>query len=187
MSTSLSSKSKATLKSFPIDKIIPYWRNPRKISEEAIEKVMESITEFGYVQPIVVDTEQVIIIGHTRYQALRRLGYTDIDVLEAELSASEAKELRIVDNKTHEFSKWDFEKLDAELTELADDTFTVLFFPEASSADFDFEVDSMDLDGTPSEPESHLVEFVCPSCWHEWDTHVTREQVLSGTIESEEA
>ena len=56
-----------------LDRVRPYWRNPRRVTEDAVTQLMASISEYGYQQPIVVDSDYVIIVGHTRYAALRRL------------------------------------------------------------------------------------------------------------------
>src|SRR6059058_4639851 len=99
-----------------IDKIIPYWRNPRVLSEEAVAAVASSIAQYGYAQPVVVDADMTIIIGHTRYAAMRQLNYAEIDVLVVDyLSSQEIKQLRVVDNRAGEYAFWDFEKLQEEI------------------------------------------------------------------------
>jgi ParB-like chromosome segregation protein Spo0J len=65
---------------WPIDRVIPYVRNARKVSNTAIDKVASSIKEYGFRQPIVVDREDVIIAGHTRLLAARKLGLTTVPV-----------------------------------------------------------------------------------------------------------
>jgi ParB-like chromosome segregation protein Spo0J len=83
---------------FPLDSIIPYARNPRR--GPAIEKVASSIKEFGFRQPIVVDPERVIIAGHTRYEAAKRLGLKTAPVHVAEgLTRAQVKAYRIADNR----------------------------------------------------------------------------------------
>ena len=67
-------------KTVSIETLIPYWRNPRK-NDIAIEKVKASIQEFGYQNPIIVDKDMTIIAGHTRYRALKELGYTEVPVI----------------------------------------------------------------------------------------------------------
>ena len=96
-----------------IGKIIPYHNNPRK-NEDAIDAVAASIEEFGFQQPIVVDKDMVIIVGHTRYAAAKQLGLTKVPVVVAkDLSEEQARAYRLADNKTNELAKWD-EKLFAE-------------------------------------------------------------------------
>lgn len=111
-----------------IDSLIPYWRNPRK-NDVAIEKVKASIQEFGYQTPIIVDAKMTIISGHTRYRALKELGYTDIPVMITDMPEKKAKEFRIIDNRTSEYATWTNE-LALELKEFADPNFRDIFFPD---------------------------------------------------------
>lgn len=101
-----------------IDKIRPYENNPRN-NDGAVEAVANSIREFGFRQPIVVDMQGVIIAGHTRYKAAQALGMTEIPVIYADLSPEKAQAYRLADNKTGELAGWDFSKLQQELDELA--------------------------------------------------------------------
>lgn len=98
--------------------IQPYWRNPRRIPESSIEAVIDSIQKYGYQQPIVVDEKNVIIVGHTRYAALQRLGVERVPVIESHLPPKLAKEYRIMDNRAGEDSAWDFPTLLLELREV---------------------------------------------------------------------
>jgi hypothetical protein len=100
--------------------IKPYWRNPRE-NHEAVQKVKHSIELYGYNQLIAVDQKNVIIAGHTRYLALRVLGWAHIPVQVLDLDDRQAKAYRIIDNKTSEFAKWDGGLLLTELKELGDD------------------------------------------------------------------
>lgn len=100
-----------------IDAVTPYENNPRKIPKEAIEKVAASIREFGFRQPIVVDKDMVVIVGHTRLLAARSLGYDEVPVLVAsDLPPEKVKAYRLADNKTNEFTSWDDDRLMEELT-----------------------------------------------------------------------
>lgn len=135
------------IKKVHIDKIRPYWRNPRK-DKGAVEAVKESIRKYGYNQPIVVDKDYVIIAGHTRYKALRQLGYKEIIVIVADnLDEDKAKQYRIADNKTAEFSDWDDDLLGFELREIFDIENMKAFFDDEElndlldlgDADFDFD------------------------------------------------
>ena len=102
------------------DQVIPYEKNPRK-NEEAVDKVAASIKEFGFRQPIVVDADHVIIAGHTRLEASKRLGLTDVPVVVADdLSEEQVRAYRLADNRTAEFSGWDFDLLNGELFEIND-------------------------------------------------------------------
>lgn len=101
-----------------IDQVIPYENNPRK-NDEAVEKVKNSIKEFGFRGAIWVDKENVVIAGHTRLRAAQELGLKEvpIEVID-DLDEQRVKALRLADNKTAELAGWDFEKLDLELSEI---------------------------------------------------------------------
>jgi DNA modification methylase len=109
----------------PIDKVIPYARNPRH-NDGAVAKVAGSLKEFGFRQPIVVDSEMVVVVGHTRLDAARSLGLKKVPVHVAhDMSEVQAKAYRIADNKTGEFAEWDKDLLGMEFTELQEFDFDV--------------------------------------------------------------
>lgn len=108
-----------TIELWPIDKPKPYAQNPRKIGEQAIAGVAQSIKSFGFKNPIVVDGEGVVINGHTRLLAAKRLGLKKVPVLVAtDLTPEQARAFRIADNRTGEFSDWDRELLALEMPDL---------------------------------------------------------------------
>src|SRR3954467_15568559 len=93
-----------------IDRVKPYDKNPR-INDAAVDAVARSLQEFGWRQPIVVDEAGVIIVGHTRYKAALKLGYTEVPVHVATgLSPAQARAYRIADNQTAALSAWDESK-----------------------------------------------------------------------------
>src|SRR5690554_5159944 len=97
------------------DKLIPYINNPR-INDNAVDVVAGSVAEFGFKNPIIVDRNNVIIAGHTRLLAARKLGLDQVPVIRAEdLTEQQVKAFRIADNKTAELSEWDDELLAMEL------------------------------------------------------------------------
>lgn len=101
-----------------INRLIPYARNPRH-NEVAVSKVAASIKEYGFRQPIVVDEEMVIIAGHTRLQAAKKLGLDKVPVHTAKgLTSAQVKAYRLADNRTHEDAEWDEELLAIELGEI---------------------------------------------------------------------
>ena len=102
-----------------IENVIPYENNPR-INDDAVEKVANSIREFGWQQPIVVDKHNVIIVGHTRLKAAQMLGEKQVPVVFADLSDERAKSYRLADNRTGQIAEWDFELLEQELDELSE-------------------------------------------------------------------
>lgn len=112
------------VKDTDISKIKPYENNPRD-NEDAISEVAKSIKAYGFQQPIVVDKDGVIIVGHTRYLAAKSLGMTTVPVIWASnLSDQQVKGYRLADNKTSDYSVWDNKKLLKELQEIDDDIYT---------------------------------------------------------------
>ncbi len=101
-----------------IDRVVPYARNPRK-NADAVPKVMVSLQEFGWRQPIVVDSDLVVVAGHTRLEAARRLGMAQVPIHVAEgLSAEQLQAYRLADNRTGEEATWDEDLLKLELGDL---------------------------------------------------------------------
>lgn len=119
-----------------IDTIKPYEKNPRDNSE-SIPKVAASIKEFGFLSPIIVDGDGVILAGHTRFAASKELGLSEVPVIYARgLSEAQAKAFRLADNKTAEFAKWDTAFLVEELGDLA--AFDI------DMSDFGFDISDLD-------------------------------------------
>src|SRR5438552_6847985 len=108
-----------TVEVWPIEKLIPYARNPRQIPQIAIDKVAASIQEFGFRQPIVVDQNGVIIVGHVRLLAAQQLELTNVPVhVASELTVAQVNAYRLADNRTNEEASWDMEALTLELANL---------------------------------------------------------------------
>jgi len=103
------------------DDIFPYERNPRNITSAAISKVAESIKEFGFLNPIIVDKNNIIIAGHTRLKACQKLGINKVPVIKAEhLTPAQVQAYRIADNRTGEEATWNKDLLAIEIGELKD-------------------------------------------------------------------
>ena len=116
--------------------IVPYAKNAKKHDNRQINNVAESIKQYGFVQPIVIDRDGVIVIGHCRALAAKKLGMQEVPcVCVDDLSPEQVNALRLVDNKSNE-SEWDFDILPDELAEL-----------DLSAFDFDFDA-SLDEDDT---------------------------------------
>lgn len=107
-----------------IEQIKPYKNNAKKHSETQIANVAESIKQFGWAQPIVLDSNKEIIIGHCRYLAAQRLGMLEVPCLIVDLSAEKVKKLRNLDNKLNE-SEWDFDLLKDDILGLDFDGFDI--------------------------------------------------------------
>ena len=141
----------------PLSDIKPYEKNPRK--KHNIQKVMKSIKDFGFQQPIVVDRAGIIIVGHSRYLASQELGLETVPVVIADLSPENAKAYRIADNKTNEDSEWDFNLLNKEFTDLLDINFDLEstgFEPKELEDFFTFDKEE--------EAQKVKSEKLCPKC-----------------------
>ena len=133
------------VKEWPIEEVKPYKNNPRN-NDGAVEATANSIREFGWQQPIVVDKDGVIIVGHTRLKAAKKLKLKQVPVTVAEnLTDDQVKAYRLADNKTGELAVWD-KTLQAELDDIYDIDMTI----------FGFDPETEDEEETPLEPE---VEF----------------------------
>ncbi len=138
------------IKMVPITDIVPYENNPRK-NADAVQYVKNSIKEFGFRIPMVLDAENVIVCGHTRYLAAQELGMTEVPCTYADdLTEEQIKAFRLADNKTAEMSAWDFEKLELELSEL----------PGIDMADFGFELDFEEKTETKEPKEATYSESI---------------------------
>lgn len=101
-----------------IDEVVPYENNPRK-NDDAVDYVAKSIEEFGFKVPIIIDKNNVIVTGHTRLKAAKKLGLEEVPTIKADdLTEEQIKAFRLADNKVSEFAEWDFNMLDAELADL---------------------------------------------------------------------
>lgn len=119
-----------------IDEIKPYENNPRN-NLDAVDATANSIKEFGWQQPIVVDKDMVIIAGHTRYLAAKKLGYDTVPVVVASnLSDEQVRAYRLADNKTGELAEWDLVQLDEEMESILN----------IDMEDYGFDIDSIDID-----------------------------------------
>lgn len=101
-----------------VNDIKPYAKNAKKHPAEQVEHIANSIREFGFRQPLVIDKDNVLVIGHGRLAAAKRLGYDTVPcVMADDLTDDQIKALRLADNKTNE-SDWDFDFLDIELDDI---------------------------------------------------------------------
>ena len=144
-----------------IDEIKPYPKNPRKLSKKAIDKVAMSLKEYGFQQPIVVDKDKIIVVGHTRYQASKTLGYKEVPVLIADqLSPEKINAYRIADNRTNEEAEWDYDLLETEIKELHDKDFdlnlTGMDDKELNKILFEEKQGETDDDAIPEAPEKPI-------------------------------
>ena len=116
-----------TVTLLPITAVRPSKDNPRKIPTKAVEIVAKSLREFGWQQPIVVDATGEVIAGHTRLRAALSLGLKEVPVTVAEgLTESQVRAYRIADNRTSDFTTWDFPELSRQLEALSEEFADVL-------------------------------------------------------------
>jgi len=147
-----------------INTIKPYENNPRKLKDSAIEKVAMSLKEYGFRQPIVVDKDRIIVVGHTRYRASKKLGFKEVPITIADnLTPEQINAYRIADNRTAEESEWDNELLKMEIKDLESKDFKLdlLGFNEDQLNDMLFEekqglTDEDEVPEAPEEPISKL-------------------------------
>ena len=122
----------------PVPEVRPYEKNPRK-NAEAVKYVKASIEKFGFKQPIIVDSNRVIIAGHTRLEAAKSIGMAEVPCIVADdLTDAQVKALRLADNKVAEFSEWEMNLLGEELGELAE-------ISDIDMGDFGFD-DNLEMD-----------------------------------------
>lgn len=129
-----------------IDELVPYENNPRH-NDQGVDALAESIKEFGFKVPIIIDTDGVIVAGHTRLKACKKLGIDEVPCIVADdLTDEQIKAFRLADNKVAEFADWDFEKLEAELEDINFDMKDFGFYDSASRELQDDEMVSGELD-----------------------------------------
>lgn len=117
----------------PIEKVIPYDKNPRQ-NDDAVQYVAESIKEFGFINPILLDASGTVMAGHTRLKAAKQLGLKEVPVVYVDdLSEEQAKAFRLADNKTAEFASWDEGLLEQELAEILELDMSLFGFDEEST------------------------------------------------------
>lgn len=143
-----------------LTKIVPYEKNIKRHSEDQIKKIADSIKDVGFIQPIVVDENFVILIGHWRYEALKFMWETQADCVVLKwLSEDKKKALRIRDNKLNE-SPYDISNLASELQDLFDNNFDLqtLWFSLQELETFDLKIDNNALDDLAEQVSTDEVE-----------------------------
>lgn len=149
------------IQNIPVDKIIPYKQNPRK-NDDAVNIVKKSLKEFGFQQPLVLDANYEIVVGHTRYNAALKLGMNEIPCILAEhLSDEQIKAYRIMDNKSAEYSKWNTDLLTKEIIELLESDYDISLtgFTQNELKDMDINVDLDDLASQGLSDEDDVPEI----------------------------
>ena len=162
--------------SMSISKIKPYPKNPR-INDDAVDKVAASIKEFGFKNPIIVDKNMVIIAGHTRLKAAKKLKLKSAPVIVADdLSNEQVRAFRLADNKTAELSSWSNNLLSEELEDIQDF--------DMSAFGFDYGVDcenELDLENETEHSDHECVQkyIVVIDCEDENEQEAVYDKLLS--------
>lgn len=140
--------------------LVPYENNPRN-NKNAVEYVAESIKEFGFKVPLVIDKDNVIVCGHTRYLAAEKLGMEAVPCIIAnDLTGEQINAYRLADNKVHEYSEWDFEMLQSELDGITMiDMEKFLFLP----------TDKKEAKEAKEKKGHNDKTIVCPKCGNEFN------------------
>lgn len=168
----------------PVEKIVPYHNNPKNHPDEQIDYIASLIKEFGFVQPLVVDPEYEIIIGHGRYYASKKLDLDKVPCIQKDdITESKARMLRIADNKSNE-SAWEEDSLGVEIEMLYEDDedLELTGFSEDRIDEFlDDDIDSgLPGDIAEQDPDLDVEEFVNPGDVIELGDHL----LICGDAES---
>lgn len=140
--------------------IKPYEKNPRK-NDNAVECVANSIKEFGFKVPIVIDKDGVIVAGHTRYKASKKLGLDKVPCIVADdLTDEQIKAYRLADNKVSELAEWDIDLLGEELDNIFDIDMKMFDFVKPEEIDVDAFFEDNPTEGKEKEPKT----IKCPHC-----------------------
>lgn len=142
----------------PINEVIPYEKNPR-INDNAVPAVMKSIEEFGFKVPIVIDKNGIIVTGHTRLKAAKKLGMKTVPCIVADdLTPEQIKAFRLADNKVAEAAEWDMELLNEELDGIIDIDMSDFNFGDITDSPSSEDVVEDDGENIelPSEPKTRL-------------------------------
>ena len=157
------------------EKVIPYANNPRLNDGEAVDRVAASIAEYGFKNPIIIDKDNIIIAGHTRLKAAKKLGIEKVPIIRADdLTPAQIKAFRLAENRVSEYATWDNELLSIELEGLKELDFDLDLtgFEDweldnllNSATDDDLQDFFIDKEDKPKEPK----KVTCPHCGEEFE------------------
>jgi len=165
MSAVLLGVVKMEIKNINIGDLKPYKNNPRK-NAGAVDYVANSIKEFGFKVPIIIDKNNEVVAGHTRLLAAKKLGLeTAPCIIADDLTPEQIKAFRLADNKTHELSYWDFDLLNIELSDITN----------YDMGDFGFDIEKLSFDTSNVSDElgdcmlDGEYKYECPKCGHKFN------------------
>ena len=142
-----------------VNELVPYENNPRH-NDDAVKYVANSIEQFGFKVPIIIDKDNVIVAGHTRLKAAKKLGMEYVPcILADDLSDEQVRAFRLADNKVGELAGWDFTKRDEELAKILDIDMSMFSFKED-----EFDINDM-FEKVETQKKEHKKKTVtCPHC-----------------------
>lgn len=153
------------IKMVKIGDLKPYENNPR-FNDEAVQYVANSIKQFGFKVPMVIDKNNEIVAGHTRYKASLELGLKEVPCIVADdLTEEQIKAFRLADNKVSEQASWNYDLLDLELDDILELDMTDFGFVKLE--DIDMEQFIEDLPDKEKEKKVHII--ICPHCNKEFE------------------
>lgn len=154
-----------------IDEIVPYKDNPR-VNKDAVNVVKNSLSKFGWQQPLVLDKDKEIVVGHTRYYAAHELGMKKIPCLIAtDLDAEKIKAYRIMDNKSSEYASWNYGLLTKEMQDILELGGLDLTYTGFSDREIENMIDDIDVEIQADDEVARMDELnliTCPSCGHKF-------------------
>ena len=159
---------------WPIDKLIPYARNPRK-NDAQVDRMVSAIKEFGFRIPVVARSDGSVVDGHLRLKAAQKLGLKEVPVaLADELNEAQVKAFRLLANKSANWAEWDDELLKLELEELKDMDYDLHLtgFDDWEMNHLDIENVDMDAffeEKPEGEKEEKIKTAICPHCGKEFE------------------
>ena len=150
------------------DELIPYANNPRN-NDDAVDYVANSINAFGFKNPIVVDKDNIVVCGHTRLKAAKKLGIKEVPCIRADdLTEEQIDAYRLTDNKVSEIASWDFEKLEIELESISGIDMSDFNFNFDGGNTFDeSQLDELFADAPEKEKKPKMIK--CPHCGEEFE------------------
>lgn len=164
------------IENIPIIDIIPYKNNPRK-NDKGVDILVKSIKKFGFLVPIILDDKNIIVSGHTRIKAAIKLKLETVPVIYTEnLSDDQIKAFRIMDNKSHELSEWNYNLLKEEFHDLEDTysfDYTGFEVPEITEI---WEKEIIEPLSTESmfSNKTNIFKHICPKCGYEFEETIKK-------------
>lgn len=170
MATKLTPAMANRIEVWPIEKLVPYDKNARTHSDEQVAQLAASIAEFGFVNPILVDTAAGVIAGHGRLAAAKDLGLKQVPVVVLDhLTPAQKRAYVIADNKLALNAGWDMSLLQQEMAslQLADFDLSVLGFDDTELASI-LESEDDEMVAGEGSTEKQSKQQICPECGHQW-------------------